>query len=211
MIKSEKEITELSLATGIPIRELNKLNHLDWYHGTTYKEVESLYAYGAMAMYNIGTPLDFGPGFYLTNTFEKAANYISRVPTIIEGMIPAEKCVVQYSFSPLDVLFAKDGEPKINFTYFRHHDADFAKFVFANRTQNQYNEKPHGFSLIWGVMSDSFPDKIIIDYENGDITYEHALELLQKPNSMWQLYLGTQTLCDKLRIEDVIPIKKEEN
>ena len=38
--------------------------------------------------------------------------------------------------------------------------------------------------MIFAFMSDSFPDKVILDYKNSVISRESALKLLQKPNSM---------------------------
>jgi hypothetical protein len=75
-----------------------------------------------------------------------------------------------------------------------------------------YNENPHGYDIIWGVMSDSVPPEIIIAYMNKEITYEKAIELLKKPQSMRQLYIGNQEICNKLRITNVIIFdQKEEN
>ena len=58
-------------------------------------------------------------------------------------------------------------------------------------------------------MSDSFPDKVILDYKNSVISRESALKLLQKPNSMRQLYIGNQEICDLLKITDIL--EREDN
>ncbi len=94
--------------------------------------------------------------------------------------------------------------PNLNFRYFPKHDETFAKFVFENRLHNVYNNIPHGFDIIWGVMSDNRPDLILTEYGAGDLSYEDAIHALQKANSMKQLYLGNQTLCNKLEIVSVI-------
>lgn len=92
------------------------------------------------------------------------------------------------------------------------HDEKFAKFVFENRLKNVYNENPHGYDIIWGVMSDSIPPEIIMSYLNNEITYENAIKALQKPQSMKQLYIGNQAICNMLHISNLVEFnKKEEN
>ena len=61
-------------------KELNRLHQTVWYHGTTAKDAENIIRNGIDVNYNIGSELDFGKGFYLTDTFERASGYISRVP-----------------------------------------------------------------------------------------------------------------------------------
>ena len=52
-------------------------------------------------------------------------------------------------------------------------------------------------------MSDSFPDQVMYDFVNGKITYEEAILKMQKPNSMKQLYIGNQRICDMLILSNV--------
>ena len=40
-------------------------------------------------------------------------------------------------------------------------------------------------------MSDNFPDQIVYQFLDGDISYDDAIGKLQKSNSMKQLYIGT--------------------
>ena len=68
---------------------------------------------------------------------------------------------------------------------------------------NAFRENHHGYDIIWGVMSDNLPDQIVYDYTEGLITYDEAIVKLQKPNSMKQLYISTQEICDMLKITDV--------
>ena len=205
---NSSDIEKISRQTGVPIRELNKLNHTDWYHGTTLKHAESLQTLGVQAAFNIGLSLDFGAGFYLTDTFQKAQSYIKRVH-LIGNLNEATnlKCVVQYEFDPLEVLFGQKNSFK--WCHFPKHNHEFAKFVLMNRLRNTFNENPHHYDLIWGVMSDNFPDRIINDLKNGFITEDEALRRIQKPNSMKQLYLGSQDLCDMLKLVTVTKIERE--
>lgn len=59
-------------------------------------------------------------------------------------------------------------------------------------------------------MSDSIPPEVILLYKNGEITYEEAILKMQKPQSMKQLYIGNQKICDILKITSVKYFKKEE-
>lgn len=211
---AKERINEIHNETAIPIKMLNLANRDEWFHGTTADNAENIKRYGVLANYNYGTMLDFGEGFYLADTFERASGYAARLPVILpDGSISEreEWAVMTFEFNPLSVLFPDNGEAggRYSYEYFPRHDERFAKFVFQNRVFNVYNEHPHGIDIIWGVMSDSFPDKVIIDYKNKEITYEEAINLLQKPNSMKQLFIGNQEVCDMLSIKEVVPCRKE--
>ena len=87
-MKEHLDIQTISQQTGISIRELNRLNQDLWYHGTTIESAENIAANGVIANYNIGDQLDFGPGFYLTDTYERAVSFISRSPVLtLDGNI----------------------------------------------------------------------------------------------------------------------------
>ena len=210
-------IADVNAQTGIPIKELNHLNRDFWYHGTSVDGAEDIQKLGVIALYNRGNMLDFGAGFYLTDTRERADSYMSRVPVVGPGyrtMKRTEWAVMEFKFNPFMLLFGNPDETNeqemtvlrgLNYTYrnFAKHNEEFAKFVFDNRLNNVNNENPHGFEIIWGVMSDNFPDQIMYDFSNGRLTYEDAIEKLQKPNSMKQLYIGSQRICDMLILSNV--------
>lgn len=51
-----------------------------------------------------------------------------------------------------------------------------------------------------------------MSYLNNEITYENAIKALQKPQSMKQLYIGNQAICNMLHISNLVEFnKKEEN
>ena len=202
-------IEQISHDTGIPIKELNRINRNKWYHGTTIEGAENIKKIGVIANYNYGSELDFGVGFYLTDTYEKANSYISKLPiTNEDGSIArrTEWAVMEFEINPFEILFLSSNNYK--FKNFNKHNDEFAKFSFDNRLNNVYNEKPHGYDIIWGVMSDSLPVKLLLDYKNGNISYEDAISQLQKPNSMKQLYIGRQEICDKLIVTQTSIIKE---
>lgn len=210
---TKEAINEISKKYEIPIKQLNKLNNDKWYHGTTIDAYHNICEQGVISSYNIGTQLDFGTGFYLTDSKDAASRYMGRLPDINENgeIVKRTKwCVIEFELNPCNLLF--ENKNKYTFHNFPKHDEEFAKFVFENRLHNVYNEKPHGYDIIWGVMSDSIPPEVILAYQNGEITYEEAIHKLQKSQSMKQLYIGNQEICDMLKISDLIEVEeKEEN
>ena len=99
---------------------------------------------------------------------------------------------------------------KFRFCNFPKHNEEFAKFVFENRLNNVYNEKPHGYDIIWGVMSDSIPPEVLLAYQNNEITYAEAICKLQKPQSMKQLFIGNQEICNMLKVSNLFQFDKKE-
>ena len=199
-------VEEVNKLTGIPIKELNRLNRDLWYHGTSLDGAENIRDEGVDAFYNVGNMLDFGAGFYLTDTRERAENYISRVPVITaDGKVEKRKewSVVEFNLNPFELLFAEGIPSRYKYLNFPKHNEVFARFAFDNRLNNVDNEKPHGIDIIWGVMSDNFPDQIVYQYKDGELSYEEAIGKLQKPNSMKQLYIGNQEICDMLEVTNV--------
>lgn len=208
---NNKELQELSGSIGIPVKQLNRLNRDKWYHGTTKESYRNILQQGIISNYNYGSQLDFGMGFYLTDSMESAGNYMSRVPELNkngEFIQRQEWCVIEIAFNPFHLLF----EEKNAYTFcnFQKHDRRFAEFVFKNRLDNVFNENPHGFDIIWGVMSDSIPQQVILDFKNKKISYETAIARMRKSHSMKQLYIGNQSICDILKITDVRYFKRED-
>ncbi len=209
-MQNKNEIQEVSKKTGISVKELNRLNQDFWYHGTTIEDAENIRENGVIANYNLGLELDFGPGFYLTDTYQRAINYISRVPsTMYSGGIQEREdwAIIEFAFNPYELLFSK--ENIYSYRNFPKHNKAFAEFVFRNRMNNREKENPHKFDLIWGVMSDSNPEQVVWDYKNQKISYEKVIQLLQKSNSMKQLFISNQEICDMLVINNIF--MKEDN
>jgi len=203
-MNNDKKIKAVSEQTGISVKELNRLNHDLWYHGTTIEDAENIQKNGVLADYNLGDALDFGPGFYLTDTYQRAMSFISRKPSITStGELQhfQDMAIITFSFNPFDLIFQTDAH--YSFHNFSKHSEDFANFVFFNRLYNTENENPHNFDIIWGVMSDNNPFKIIMDYKSNLLTKTDAITLLQKSNSMRQLYIANQDICNMLRIKEI--------
>lgn len=104
-------IDKLSIETGISVKELNRLNRSKWYHGTTIEGARNIQKIGVLANYNLGTELDFGMGFYLTDTYERAENYISKIPVVRNDnslIYPTEWAVIEFEFNPFEILFKEE-------------------------------------------------------------------------------------------------------
>lgn len=203
-MQNDLDIQTISKQTEISIRELNRLNQDLWYHGTTIESAENIAKNGVIANYNMGEQLDFGPGFYLTDTYERAVSFISRAPIItLHGDMLSRKnwAIVTFEFNPFNLLFLQ--KSPYSFHNFSKHNNEFANFVFRNRMYNTRKENPHSYDIIWGVMSDNNPLEIIGKYKKELINYDNAIEQLKKTNSMRQLYIGNQDICNMLKIHNI--------
>lgn len=171
-----------------------------WYHATTLDRWNSICEKGVLAEYNKETSndLDFGYGFYLTNSKGKSEDYIKRY--INTGLLGnSQPIIIGFEFCPLCYFNEyKDFNAKILNAY----DDEFALFVFKNRTENIGGSNQHKYDIIFGVMSDSQPTTIITNYKMGIITEKEAVEQLKKPTSMKQLSLHNQKLCDILKMKE---------
>lgn len=197
---TESLISEISKKTGISIKELNRLNKNEWFHGTTIEDAKNIIANGVDALYNVGSGHDYGPGFYLAPTLEAAEAYISKLPLVLEDDTIQEGrkewAILKFEFNPFDLIFRTNSNYK--YYNFPKYDEEFGRFVLRNWTENTNNEKPHGYDVIWGVMSDSIPDKIVSDYKTGRISYSEAVMGFRKSTSMKQLYIGSNEICEML-------------
>lgn len=131
-------------------------------------------------------------------------SFISRRPAIASnGDIQhlQNMAIITFAFNPFELLFQSDTQ--YSYHNFSKHSEEFANFVFFNRLYNTENENPHNFDVIWGVMSDNNPFKITMDYKNQTLTKTDAITLLQKTNSMRQLYIANQDICDMLKIQEI--------
>ena len=197
---ADKLVEEISRKTGISIKELNRLNKNEWFHGTTIEDAKNIMFSGVDALYNVGSGHDYGTGFYLTSSLETAESYISKLPIVnSDGSIQKtrkEWVIIKFIFNPFDMIFRDN----LHITYknFPKYNDEFAKFALKNWTENINNEKPHGYDIIWGVMSDSIPDKTATDYLMGVISYAEAIQQFKKSTSMKQLYIGNSEICRNL-------------
>ena len=181
-----------------------------WYHGTVLSNWDSFCQNGVLADINRDTSdaLDFGYGFYLAPTKERAEHYIL---SMMENSnfynsndIPM---IMGFEFTPLEWFESETRKTKI----FEKYDDDFAIFVFENRTQNLAGTKQHDYDVIYGVMSDSVPTQAILEYKMGTKTKEEVLECLKKPTSMKQISLHNQNLCDIIKLKEAYTIDKTTN
>lgn len=177
-------------------KTINRLSSNKWYHATTYDNWLSICRLGVKAEYNIDTSndLDFGYGFYLTIDGNRAENFISKLAET--GTIDGKRtAIIEFEFIPISWFQNEIYKTKI----FEENDDDFAEFVFSNRHDNISGINQHPFDAIYGVMSDSYPTKLLIDYDLGRITKQEVLDGIKKGNSMKQLSLHIQALCDIIR------------
>lgn len=186
------------------------LSQNKWYHGTVFSNWESFCKNGVIADYNKDTSdsLDFGYGFYLAPTKERAESYIARMLQTSGVYSEDEKpMILEFEFTPIEWF---DGE-EYNTKIFSQYSDEFAIFVFENRTENTEGIKQHDYDVIYGVMSDSVPTKVIMEYKLGQKSKEEVLESLKKSTSMKQISLHNQKLCDIIKLTKAYVIDPDTN
>ena len=181
-----------------------------WYHGTVLSNWDSFCHDGVLADINKDTSdaLDFGYGFYLAPTRERAEHYIlSMMKNSAFYNDNDTPMILGFEFTPLEWFEEENYNTKI----FGKYDDEFALFVFENRTQNILGTKQHDYDVIYGVMSDSVPTQAILEYKMGTKTKEEVFECFKKTTSMKQISLHNQNLCDIIKLKEAHTIDKTTN
>lgn len=185
-----------------------QLSQNSWYHGTTYSNWNSICQNGILANYNEDTSdaLDFGYGFYLAPSQERAEHYIL---SMMENSAFYEQAdqpmILEFELNPLEWFEGEEYNTKI----FNKYNDEFAIFVFENRTLNIAGSKQHRYDVIYGVMSDSVPTIEIQNYKMGTTTKEDVIEALKVSTSMKQLSLHNQDICNIIKLKKAYVIDRE--
>lgn len=178
-----------------------------WYHGTIFCNWESFCKNGVLVDINKDTSdaLDFGYGFYLAPSKERAEQYILRMMDNTDFYtIDDIPMILGFEFNALELFESGNYNTKI----FGKYDDEFANFVFTNRTENLSGIKQHSYDIIYGVMSDSVPTQTILEYKIGTKTKEEVLESLKKGISMKQISLHKQEICDLIQLKEAYTIDR---
>lgn len=178
-----------------------------WYHGTVYSNWSSFCKNGILVDINKDNSdsLDFGYGFYLAPSKERAEHYIISMMENTDFYKSGDTpMVLGFEFSPLEWFEGDEYSTKI----FGKYDDEFAIFVFENRTQNAFGENQHDYDIIYGVMSDSVPTQAILEYKMGIKTREDVIECFKKSTSMKQISLHNQKLCDIIKLKEAYTINE---
>ncbi|MBE6891898.1 MAG: DUF3990 domain-containing protein [Ruminococcaceae bacterium] len=173
------------------------LSNNRWFHATTYSDYINIKEKGIIVDHNRGSELDFGYGFYLTTTAKLSESYISRLyRNKLSFNFDETPVVMEFSFVPIDYC----SNQTFKFHAFLDFDETFANFVFTNRLNCKTKLQQHDYDLIYGVMSDSAPTRLLLDYRAGELTKEEVILALQKSNSMKQLSIHNQIICSSLEL-----------
>ena len=70
----------------LTIKQERQLGRTQWFHATLLRHLESL-KNGINVQFNLGSELDFGPGFYMTPDFEQARKFINKQVEIFNKSI----------------------------------------------------------------------------------------------------------------------------
>lgn len=177
-----------------------------WYHATTFDNLESLLE-GVNVNYNANNPLDFGPGFYLSNSLEASKEYVdrSRAYDVSDSLFldksdMSEPVVITYKTPDLWQLFQQN--QNVIFEVFPSFTDEFAKFVLKCRLSP--SKRVHDYKLIFGVQTDSNPLNVVESFIDNLISEDEAITELKKSTSGKQLYIGDQSICNQLVICDIL-------
>lgn len=174
-----------------------KLSSTRWFHATTQSNYENILKNGVVVDYNRCGELDFGYGFYLTTEEKCAESYISRLLKFRDDASSDPAVIMEYILCPLE-WFASDDYSTAIFPTF---DDTFAEFVFRNRLNCSSGIQQHDYDVIYGVMSDSSPTALLLQYRADEITEKDVIEGLKKSTSMKQISLHRQDLCDAITLK----------
>lgn len=178
---------------------IRKLSSTRWFHATTQSNYENILKQGVVVDYNRYGELDFGYGFYLTTEEKCAESYISRLLQFRDdtNTTTDPAVIMEYELCPLDWFISND----YNTAIFPAFDDGFAEFVFQNRLNCSSGVQQHTYDVIYGVMSDSSPTALLLQYRAEEITQKDVIEGLKKGTSMKQISLHRQDLCDAITLK----------
>ena len=199
-------------------KQEKQLLKTQWFHATLLRHLDSLKR-GIDVKYNLGSELDFGPGFYITSDFEQAQKFINKQVEILNQSITATNIfdsekevgiILEFSISNFVEIFKN---PKYNCYYFSKHkqidsELDFAEFVVRNRENP--DKLLHNFDFIYGVQTDDNPIQTLARFRCNEITKAEMLDEFRKPYSFKQLSIHNQSFCDTIKIEKVYQSKTGE-
>ena len=122
-------------------KQEKQLGQTQWFHATLFRHLESLKK-GIDVKFNLGSELDFGPGFYITPDFEQARKFINKQVEVLNrstsnnNIFDSEEevgIIVEFRISNFIEIFKN---PDYHCHYFAKHkksesDLDFARAAFA--------------------------------------------------------------------------------
>lgn len=170
-------------------KQEKQLGQTQWFHATLLRHLESLKS-GIDVKFNLGSELDFGPGFYITPDFEQARKFINKQvevsnrSTSNNNIFDSEEevvIIVEFRISNFIEIFKSTDS---HCHYFAKHkksesDLDFAEFVIQNRENP--DELQHHFDFIYGVQTDDNPTQVLARFRQNEITKEEMLDEFRKP------------------------------
>jgi len=191
----------------------NILRRKSWFHGTSLANLQSFVSNGPLVEHNIGNELDFGYGFYLAPDLRMAERYSKRMIEFMEQT--PQFSYTEEDLTPVVIEFEfPESSPSIFFedhkfrtTCFPSFDEDFANFILSNRMSPC--ERVHDYDLIFGVMSDSNPNKLVPQVKSGYISSDDFVqEILKNTTSTRQLSIHNQLICATLVIRNIHYVKE---
>ncbi|MCL2010792.1 MAG: DUF3990 domain-containing protein [Synergistaceae bacterium] len=167
------------------------------YHGTThdFKEIDV----------RRGKPFkDFGHGFYLTESYERARNIAIRNRRIEENRMRAMGYETELPVFVYAYEFDLSEMNKLNVKRFNTADREWLRFIIANRMNRT---RQHDYDIVIGPTANDDTRasiRTVMNAANGAIFSDTALNLLiemLEPNNLpEQYYFGTSKAAAMLKL-----------
>ena len=135
---------------------------LDLYHGG-----ESPVVSPSLVSPRAGRPLDFGPGFYTTTSFDQAERWIG---IRFRQKVYAKGCVSHYRCDPEAIM------SRLNVLRFDGAKEEWFDFVMANRHNPEF---VHSYDIVWGPVANDNVYETLTLFEDGIISKNEAIARLK--------------------------------
>lgn len=178
--------------------------NLPLYHGTISLYSDSIIKHGVKILPRKKGGVDFGPGFYLTNSFDQAKEWAERradkpipIKQVLEisGITIRDFLGIKKDFKPVVLKFRiKDiiGWEQLNYKVFEFDNDDWKHLVWNMRKGNQYLHQPEiNFDWIYRPVADGA--LVSVNYKD-----------IKAYNNKNQLAVLTNGAAESLKILEVI-------
>ena len=133
---------------------------------------------------------DFGKGFYLSDSYEQAAEMAKFKAVTLGGSVIVNRYEVDDSILSDKMLRIK---------IFEEYSQEWAEFVFENR-KNSTDVPIHDFDIVYGPIANDKVGLQIRKLQDGSINFEEFLNRLKYMKGItFQYFFGTQLAISKLK------------
>jgi len=141
--------------------------------------------------------VDFGRGFYLSDSFDAAKWWaVKRFPEK-GGVAPTIMC-----YEVDDAVFTSS---EINLMKFGKPSKEWLEFVKLNRRKDlpKSDEPRHFYDVVYGHIADDLAADTIAEYVEGNVTWDEALSQIKTVPDVRQMSLHTPLALQYIKVREV--------